>query len=156
MSLILDAGLLASVTLRGTSDADCCVYVRDLCVTHYGLPTVPKDLQALWCIHIDEDGTIPEERVWGPVHAANLSGVARNPIMNLEHHTVGAWYIAQMWKGANLKSGHTALFFCIARGVFIQVDSSRSGGPRVKGYVKLTSLTNTYKHGICWARLERR
>lgn len=136
-----------------TSDADCCVYARDVLVRAYGLPDPTPELEALWCVHLGDDGTVPASRVWGPTQAAIESDIA---VALVGEPLPGRWHLCQGWRSLRADGradprhdqGHTWLWYAASDDIGVVLDSARDRGARVEGWQSWARRLDTYAAGI--------
>jgi hypothetical protein len=145
------AGLAAKQAIdpRRASDADCCVFVRNVLRLVYGEQRI--DAVPLWRWHLwAEEGAGPFE----PVIAAVDAGIA----MRTTGPQVGRWAIVQGWRGVPLApgvTGHTFLWGQLDEAYGLQLDSTRTRGPRLSTWARWSEIVAPYRGGLAVGVLER-
>jgi hypothetical protein len=136
---------------------DCCVFVQAVLTELYDLPPASPANMALWRIHRDSNGSVPESRVWGPVTVAGRLGLlsARSSPGALVPDAVG-WYICQGWRNyagsgpltAPPARGHTWLWRVWEKDLGTVLESSYPEGVRVQ-FEHWSVRRVRYDHVMC-------
>lgn len=146
----------------GHSDADCCVFVRDV-LYHAG--NIRRNAwDPWWLIYMDENGHVPPDRVWGPTTAAHKAGMGSAPQHTETHRRLGQLSVCQGWETlrpgghavpAQGDRGHTWFWLAFNPQQGVRIDSSRFRGVRVHDLNEWSDMIDRYPGGISTSILVR-